>query len=216
MEKLSNVYKFCADDGKQCNITQPSSVAYKPDNSTAPVIYRNADKSFTCKNPEENGGPVKCYTTVIPSVKYQDGVPVDYIKCSDQNSICEPNNNNEPANILYGSDGKYNYVSAYEVECDNQTLGDPNPNVAKKCYWSKVPTKPPTPQIPPKIPPVPIPYQNAELDQIDRSVVYSHTLLYVLIALVCLGIVFLIAILGDTHDANYQILDILKNVKKNE
>jgi len=139
MPTLSPLYMPCAEENQTCMFVGKKSVAYQSVDKTGTINYRNPVDNVRCDNthlgdPIVNGAK-RCYFTHIPGdITYENGKPVGFTKCADENGECNPVIN-EPVDILYGAYGSYVYADAYETPCNSTIFGDPSPNNPKACYW---------------------------------------------------------------------------------
>lgn len=167
---LSPLYTNCVSQGTTMNIADKRSVAFAPmGTQTGPIYYRNLTGSFTC-NPSTFNAPVDdttdyqcCFAPIPPNIYYDtNGVPIGFTKCGTDapgpglQSVCFPDNNHIPADILYGANRNYVYANAVNVPCSSNIFGNPNnSNVTNHCYWRQA-TISPSPSPSPPLPPRPV------------------------------------------------------------
>lgn len=166
---LSPAYTNCTNQGTVLNLpgTAKMSVAFAPANGRqGRIFYRNLIGPVICDPSTFDAPPTitdyQCCVAPIPSIYYDnDGNPIGFTKCATDEAskkelgleqVCHPDNNNLPADIIYGAKGNYVYASAVSAPCSTNIFGDPNlPDVTNNCYWrpSLIPLPAPAPKAPP-------------------------------------------------------------------
>lgn len=178
---LPNTYTPCTTQNNVCDIPSPGSyvVAYKSNNNTGNIHFRDTNKSIECNNyifgdPAANTEK-ECLIMPFPksmtSLQFDPntGLPVassGYQHCADELSTCDPSKldssiGNNPVDILFGTNGKFVYSNIIgPVDCSTTIFGDPAPNSHKVCLWrpsSISPSHGPTPPTPSPTPSPPTP-----------------------------------------------------------
>jgi len=156
---ISPIYTFCSREGSICHTgSSTKSLAFAADDGTGSVHYRNitnedikCDESFF-GNPSV-GHPKSCWIASLPTdIEFDfDGKPSNFHMCASEGEICKINDS-KYLDILYGADGKYNYINGNNILCTKEILGDPNFGLEKKCYYRTI-NRPLLPIIPIKTKP---------------------------------------------------------------
>jgi len=140
---LSYKYVHCANENGICNVSVGSrSIAYAADDGSGKIHYRNTTGvSLACNNQTfgdpSPGSKKSCWIMEVPNdLSFSNGKPNNFSPCAEQNQTCNIEGIN-PADILYGANGKYFYANATTTDCNDNILGDPIPNVPKECYFRK-------------------------------------------------------------------------------
>ena len=152
-----HLYTKCAIEGGSCYNTQPSQLyAYgrgDPNFSNQMFNYRVLPSGNIVCNRDTFGDPSiektrECFSKTIPldiltilkSKNTDISKDPNWIKCAEENHICNLPADNSIHDILFGANGIYNYANANKsIACIRPVIGgtDPVPNVLKSCYFRK-------------------------------------------------------------------------------
>ncbi|WP_185602316.1 chitobiase/beta-hexosaminidase C-terminal domain-containing protein [Paenibacillus sp. 598K] len=102
---------------------------------TKPVILKNGTvqlfQAIAVKPGLADSGMTRAYYRIQDISNAPDG----YSFCTYENGYCDFEGE---AVVAYGADGLFNYaVLTNGTACSNDVFGDPNPNAAKRCFYSE-------------------------------------------------------------------------------
>lgn len=134
---------YCAKENEICNVPEgnPRVIMYGANNK---YYYRKVEPGSKIRCDDKTfGNPIinvnkECNLRYIPEYTLNNGIPENYDKCATEGGSCTLT---YPANILYGSNGKYSYgfVQANQkIDCNNDVFTDPNLGIEKNCYSQKI------------------------------------------------------------------------------
>lgn len=200
---LSNKYKFCSKQDKQCGdgTFVPRSIAYTsgypvndPKEYQAITRFRTVTGNIDCNDnifgsDVDRGTTKRCFKTDVPAdvVKLNNGTSTDmgdFVQCGTENDKdCTIPNNSNTNDIIYGVAGKWAYASGGPVVgCNNDTFGDPAPGAGKACYW--------------RAPKVGAEYMEVtsepEVVVKTTETTNSNMILYIVVIIVIAGLIYLI------------------------
>lgn len=165
---ISPKYQQCAVEAGTCPISAPTSVGYVAIDGKDDIYYRTTASDLVCHAPsftfpgdksQYPGDPAPLHPKVCksmlvpsdianPSSTFFDanGNPASaggWASCAAEGATCNPSGTDN-VDILYGANGKFNYVNASSLPCDVKHFGDPIPGTTKSCFWRN-----PVPQVAP-------------------------------------------------------------------
>lgn len=231
MSVLSDEYEFCSKHGDKCYLPPGlNSVAYAYGDNPGAIHYRTVRDDINCKNNKFGASKHHdCYYYTLPTeiaqppIDFYDenGDPAGWKVCASEGGSCNPGKA-YPVDILYGSERKFNYANAFLVDCNNDTMGDPNKGAKKKCFWREptfTPVTPPTDTTTPDEPapepapqPAPEPAPQPANPPANQPVVptssSSNNWIYFVFGIVILVIIVFVVIYFMKKNKSQQNIDV--------